>query len=246
MKMLMNVRIPHEPFNTLVREGTVGEIIRRILDDLKPESIYFTEQGGTRGAVAIINVDDPSQNDFCKEGGKLHDGVKNEIERQGTISNAVKLVEGARKKGAVVIHSPFVFNEEYFKEHEMKGIVKAVADGDAFREDTWGAEIIDELKPKEGDEVVDGKCTLCGFNNTNLEELLKGANVKNVVVGGFLTNFCVESTARTAYDKGYGVTVIKDATAANSMEDQKYVEEKIFPLLGQTLSVDRFLDQLEP
>lgn len=45
MKMLMNVRFPHEPFNTLVREGTVGEIIRKILDDLKPESIYFVEQG---------------------------------------------------------------------------------------------------------------------------------------------------------------------------------------------------------
>jgi hypothetical protein len=60
MKMLMNVRIPHEPFNTLVREGKAGEIIRRILEDLKPESIYFTEQHGTRGAVAIINVDDQS------------------------------------------------------------------------------------------------------------------------------------------------------------------------------------------
>jgi hypothetical protein len=61
MRMLMNVRIPHEPFNTLVKEGKVGEIIRRILDDLKPESIYFTEQGGTRGAVAIIDVDSPSR-----------------------------------------------------------------------------------------------------------------------------------------------------------------------------------------
>ena len=61
MRMLMNVRFPHEPFNTLVKEGTVGKIIRKILDDLKPESIYFTEQGGTRGAVAVINVDDPSR-----------------------------------------------------------------------------------------------------------------------------------------------------------------------------------------
>ena len=60
MKMLMNVRIPHEPFNKLVKEGTAANIIRKILDDIKPESIYFTEQGGTRGAVAVINVDDPS------------------------------------------------------------------------------------------------------------------------------------------------------------------------------------------
>lgn len=60
MKMLMNVRFPHEPFNTLVKEGRVGEIIRRILDDLKPEFIYFTEQEGTRGAIAIIDVNQSS------------------------------------------------------------------------------------------------------------------------------------------------------------------------------------------
>jgi len=61
MKMLMNVRFPHEPFNTLVRQGKVGGILRDILDDLKPESIYFVEQGGTRGAVAIIDVADSSR-----------------------------------------------------------------------------------------------------------------------------------------------------------------------------------------
>ena len=192
-------------------------------------------------AVVLIEF----QNEFCKEGGKLHEGVKGEITRQNTIPNAVKLAEGARNKGALVIHSPFLFNEKYFEDHQMQGIVKAVADGDAFREGTWGAEIIDELKPQEGDEVVGGKCTLCGFNKTNLDELLQEGNIKNVVIGGFLTNFCVESTARTAYDKGYGVTIMKDATAATSEEEQNHAEAKIFPLLGQTLTVDQFLEQLE-
>ncbi len=67
MKMLMNVTIPHEPFNTLLREGKVSEIIRRILDDLKPESFYFTEQVGTRGAVAVIDVADSSRIPFFSE-----------------------------------------------------------------------------------------------------------------------------------------------------------------------------------
>ena len=61
MRILMNVSIPHEPFNTLVREGKAGTIIQDIINELKPESIYFTEQGGTRGAVAIVNIDEPSQ-----------------------------------------------------------------------------------------------------------------------------------------------------------------------------------------
>jgi hypothetical protein len=38
---------------------------------------------------------------------------------------------------------------------------------------------------------------------------------------------------------------MKDATAANSEEEQNHAEAKIFPLLGQTLSVDQFLEQLE-
>ncbi|RQT79388.1 panthothenate synthetase [Burkholderia cepacia] len=61
MRMLLNIRIPHEPFNTLVRDGSVGDVISRILEAVKPEAVYFTEQGGGRGAVAIVNVDDPSQ-----------------------------------------------------------------------------------------------------------------------------------------------------------------------------------------
>ncbi|MGN6082416.1 MULTISPECIES: panthothenate synthetase [Burkholderiaceae] len=61
MRMLLNVRIPHEPFNAYVRDGTIGEVMDRILQETKPEAIYFTEQDGTRGAIIIVNLDEPSQ-----------------------------------------------------------------------------------------------------------------------------------------------------------------------------------------
>ena len=57
----MNIRFPHEPFNTLVREGKAGNILQKIIEELKPEFIYFTEQGGTRGAVVIVDINDPTQ-----------------------------------------------------------------------------------------------------------------------------------------------------------------------------------------
>ena len=60
MRMLLTVEVPHEPFNTAVREGTAGPTLNRILEDLQPEAVYFTEQDGTRGAVLIVNVDKPS------------------------------------------------------------------------------------------------------------------------------------------------------------------------------------------
>ena len=61
MRMLLNVTIPHEPFNTHVREKKAGEIIGRILRELKPEAVYFTEEHGTRGAVLVIDVAEPSR-----------------------------------------------------------------------------------------------------------------------------------------------------------------------------------------
>jgi hypothetical protein len=59
--MLLTVTMPHEPFNTLVRKKKAGEILKRILEEIKPESAYFTEQDGTRGAVLVVNVPDPSR-----------------------------------------------------------------------------------------------------------------------------------------------------------------------------------------
>jgi hypothetical protein len=61
MRMLLNVQMPHEPFNTLAREGKVGAIIGRILEEIKPEAVYFTEQNGTRAAILIIDVREPSR-----------------------------------------------------------------------------------------------------------------------------------------------------------------------------------------
>ena len=61
MRMLLHAKFPHEPFNAAVKDGSVGKKIKRILDELKPEAVYFTECQGRRGAILIVNVEDPSQ-----------------------------------------------------------------------------------------------------------------------------------------------------------------------------------------
>lgn len=61
MRMLLNVALPHEPFNTAVRKGTAGQALAKILEASKPEAVYFTEQDGHRGATLVVNVDNPSQ-----------------------------------------------------------------------------------------------------------------------------------------------------------------------------------------
>jgi len=59
--MLLWAKFPHEPFNTAVRDGTIGPKMKRILDDAKPEAVYFTEYKGQRTCIMIVDVKDPSQ-----------------------------------------------------------------------------------------------------------------------------------------------------------------------------------------
>ena len=59
--MLLEIRIPHDTFNAAVRDGSAGEKLKRILDATKPEAVYFTERDGQRGAVLIVNLEDPSK-----------------------------------------------------------------------------------------------------------------------------------------------------------------------------------------
>ena len=61
MRMLMNITFPHGEFNAAVRNGTVGTKIRKILDDVRPEAVYFVEQNGQRSAMVFVNVDDASK-----------------------------------------------------------------------------------------------------------------------------------------------------------------------------------------
>jgi len=61
MRMLMNVTIPHHIFNAAVKNGTVGKKIGKILDAIKPEAVYFTEQNGQRGAVLVVDMPDSSK-----------------------------------------------------------------------------------------------------------------------------------------------------------------------------------------
>ena len=61
MKMLLQVKLPNESFNAAVRDGSVGKKVQRILEDTRPEAVYFTEMDGTRGAIMIVDIDDPSK-----------------------------------------------------------------------------------------------------------------------------------------------------------------------------------------
>ena len=61
MRMLVQVKIPHKEFNAAVKDGSVGGKLKRILEETKPEAVYFTEHDGQRGALLIVDLADPAK-----------------------------------------------------------------------------------------------------------------------------------------------------------------------------------------
>jgi nicotinamidase-related amidase len=149
------------------------------------------------------------------------------------LDNSADLAEYGRQTGCTIIHVPINFEKGHNEIADKPyGILAGVKEGEAFTNGEWGADFAEKMMPKPGDLVCKGKSGLCGFESTNLDFLLRQNGAKNVVLGGFLTNCCVESTMRSAYEKGYKVYTLKDCVAATSMEAQEATLEHNFGMFS--------------
>ena len=203
--------------------------------------------------TAIVLIE--PQNDFLKPGGAMYEYIKDQLKERNVIENLVDLVNRARGK-VKIIFVPFHSFEPGFPELKPGGPGVAGLRGIEMEMPAWGTkgawvrgtpgpEIIDELKPQPGDIVIEGKKTLDAFHSTALDYVLRANEIEWVAIAGFHTNWCVESTARSTYDKGYRVIIVKDCTATDTAEEQSYAEKYIFPRIGQVMTRDEFLEKLE-
>lgn len=196
----------------------------------------------SKTAVVLIEY----QNDFTSEGGVLHGAVQEVMGKTDMLANTRKVVDAARKAGVTVMHAPIAFAQGYkeISSHPY-GILKGVVDGNAFVKDSWGAAIVDDLAPESDDIVVEGKRGLDTFASTNLDFILRSKGITTIVLGGFLTNCCVESTMRTGYENGYQVITLSDCLAATSVAEHDNALSYDFPMFSEPMSSSDFINQLE-
>jgi nicotinamidase-related amidase len=180
-------------------------------------------------AVVLIEY----QNEFVSDGGVLHNAVAPVMEKTGMLANTVALVDAARAAGVTIMHAPITFAPGYGElSRHPYGILKGVVDGNAFVKGTWGAAIVDDLTPAEGDILIEGKRGLDTFASTNLDFILRGRGIRTVILAGFLTNCCVESTMRSAYEHGYRVITLTDCTAATSAAEHDNAIAYDYPMFS--------------
>jgi ureidoacrylate peracid hydrolase len=192
-------------------------------------------------AVVLIEY----QNDFTTEGGVLHPAVAGVMDSNQMLEHTKEVVEAARAAGATVMHAPITFAAGYneISSHPY-GILKGVVDGNAFVKGTWGAAIIDELTPAEGDILIEGKRGLDTFASTNLDFILRSKGISTIALGGFLTNCCVESTMRSGYENGYQVITLSDCVAATSAEEHDNALKYDYPMFSKPMTSADFVAEL--
>ncbi|WP_018599049.1 cysteine hydrolase family protein [Mycobacterium sp. 155] len=118
---------------------------------------------------------------------------------QAALAETAELLERARSAGIPIIH-----------------IQHSGGPGSLYDIEGESGAIVDAVAPR-GDEPVVVKQFPNSFVQTDLDQRLKALGASNLVLAGFMTHMCVNSTARGAFSLGYAPTVVAAATATRSL-----------------------------
>jgi nicotinamidase-related amidase len=118
---------------------------------------------------------------------------------QPAIAEAKMLLERARNAGTPIYH-----------------VMHSAGAGTPYDVDAPIGQIVSDVAPRDGEPVI-VKRYPNAFVGTDLEAQLKGRGIENVILAGFMTHMCIDSTARGAFNLGFKPTVVDAATATRDL-----------------------------
>jgi ureidoacrylate peracid hydrolase len=200
---------------------------------------------------ALIIVD--MQNDFVHpEGGFAH--VAREAPAagidmpflMGTIPHVKRLADAFRKAGRPVVYIAHVVKPDYSDAqwpYWRLGLPRG--DNRTFIvEGTWGAQIVDDLKPRGGEHLVVKK-GFGGFSNTPLDTILRTMGVTTCVVSGVTTCVCVSTTVRGGVEHNYRMILVKDAVAEVSRDTHEAELKTMARVFADVKTTDEVVQMLD-
>ncbi|WP_020498692.1 cysteine hydrolase family protein [Sciscionella marina] len=168
-------------------------------------------------ALVVIDM----QNGFCHPDGSLPELGMPLSGAQEAVGNTAIAVASARDRGMPVVFTRHVYRPGYHDEGPwLAGQTPDLASLGGLLAGSWDGDVVDELGRGAEDLVVD-KCRLDAFQWTSLEPLLRGLEVTELVACGVVTNFCVETTVRSAIMRDFEVTLLEDCCAAQTPRLQR-------------------------
>src|SRR6184192_4725367 len=176
-----------------------------------------------REQTAVLLVD--MQNAFASTGGMLDLAGIDVKPAAAAVANARLVVDAARDAGVPVIYLVMGYppDQSTAGGEDSPNPRKELAlclmrerpelRGKLLTHGTWDFQIVDELTPQPGDQVI-SKARYSGFAGTPLDAVLRSRGIQYLLMAGIASNVCVESTLRDAYFHEYWPVMIEDATMA--------------------------------
>ena len=109
---------------------------------------------------------------------------------------------------------------------------------------SWDAEIVDELKPRTDDHVVIKRRDSV-FQDTEFEVWLQSLGIDALIFSGIDTSICVESSLRDAFNHGYDIVMISDATASNNLGHYNSTLDNIRNYYGLVMNFEELTSYFE-
>lgn len=151
----------------------------------------------------------------------VHPGASHYISRrcqEEVIPNLRRVVQRTRELGRPILYlrlCGLASDRSDLHRHFLKCYREALEAGFSDLYPLAGdplAEVVPEVAPQPGDHVLD-KTTYSGFTSSSIDSLLKDLKLERLVMTGLATSQCVETTARDASDRGYGIVHLEDCQA---------------------------------
>lgn len=248
--------------NTATNNALSGQDVkpnskRRVVNiEARPESVSID-----KGKTAVIVVD--MQNDFGAKGGMFDRAGIDISGIRKAIDPTAKVLVSARESGIKIIYlkmgylpdlSDLGAADSVNRVRHMRlrvGETIRTPDGKESRiliRDTWNTDIVPELKPETGDEII-YKTRFSGFYKTDLDSRLKKMEIRHLIFTGCTTSICVESTVRDAMFRDYLCVLLADCMnepigfgLPRSNHDASLLAVEV--LLGWVSSSDQFIKAL--
>lgn len=182
------------------------------------------------------------QNDYFAEEGILRKVVEESSKITGILNNTINLLRNL--KDIHIISTPIIFSKNYEELQEPVGILKTIKEVGAFKVGESGSKTIKELDEfKNRITEIPGKQGLNAFVNTELDSFLAQNDISNIVFAGTVCSICIDSTGRSAFEKGYNISMLSDCISGRTVFEQKFYCENIFPLYSNVITSKDLIKQ---
>lgn len=170
-------------------------------------------------AVVVIDM----QNAYASPGGYVDEAGFDISGAAGAIGKIAQVLDTARSAGIQIVYLQNGWDPGYveaggpgspnwYKSNALKTMRKRPElAGKLLARGGWDYDLVDALKPQDGDIVL-GKTRYSAFFNSQLDSVLRARGIRTIVFVGIATNVCVESTLRDGFHLEYFGVMLEDAT----------------------------------